>query len=1015
MVEWIISSSVLIVVIIILRFVLKGKISLRLQYALWSLVLVRLLLPVSIGNSSISIMNQVEQTTIYQETAQTVTEIQVPSDIIRDSELTYEEAKQAGNGTLHRVEGYPSDGEKGNLHTYSYWDSLQVVGTRILRIVWICGITAVGLWFVISNLRLLHSLKKSRTLLTSNHELPVYLSDVIDTPCLFGLFHPAIYLTSEAVESETTMRHAVEHELTHYYHKDNIWAILRSVCLAVHWYNPLVWVAAVLSRNDSELACDESTIRRLGENERVEYGRTLIRLTCEKRPALLNTATTMTGSGKSIKERIALIVKKPKMAIYTLVAVILIVALAVGCTFTGAKDEGGEIDAGLWPEDAVISCARFEYAGDKGGYKLITSEIAQFDSLRSMDLIPTEGDFAGDIVYRLILNWDGIIKDATEYTILVGKDSLSVNGKLYKADGYDFSKVLDYFEGKYQYFDYNLLFDDFGEIEISIPSQNVPDAVIDYAKDHVREIIDYLNECGGKPLEKDKQYTIKAARITNIEQINTGTAGLNDGINLYRLEYRLQPDYPENVPAPGGMIIEDGWITEWNSAGQPYLLLHYKDSGDETIWTPICVTNTEVIGIDYGTPEMLEKYGSKYTAVAMELYAKYQDQLEEEARSAPGTAIYELFDAAGNMTITLYLANEGACNAYAVTERWYAERFDVLMMGYEWMEIEMPNTAPSEYWLTAESSNGKKKMTFWSGDAGMIQYDDGSTTTYWVATPLYESSASIAYDIRREYDNLDVDFSRIAFYQSGSAEDAANKFVHSVYGSHKMNLAPGNWYGISEYAVINWDVREVSEDGTAVVGWFEYAFVPWDMESSGIWAGNTSLGTGKYEGMLTAYLEFVLEEQKDGYWLCIGLGTGGYQLPRNNILTGYITIEDGRVYLDEVEIITQEDAARIEELGLSYQRDLISGYYIYNEDEETIAYQLFDETVYRFVDIGQLYTSEEGLNYETISLEEFLAGSSYAANAAPNESDLPTGRIPYFVEVEGRTVISITEDFSYTI
>ena len=52
MVEWIVSSSVLIAVVILLRFVLKGKISLRLQYALWALVLVRLLVPVSFGDTA---------------------------------------------------------------------------------------------------------------------------------------------------------------------------------------------------------------------------------------------------------------------------------------------------------------------------------------------------------------------------------------------------------------------------------------------------------------------------------------------------------------------------------------------------------------------------------------------------------------------------------------------------------------------------------------------------------------------------------------------------------------------------------------------------------------------------------------------------------------------------------------------------------------------------------------------------------------------------------------------------
>ena len=337
MVEWIVSSSVLIAVVILLRFALKGKINLRLQYALWALVLVRLLVPVSFGDTALSVGN-LTQKAATSEPAQIVSalsEIELPK---MSYQAAYNEVAKEYADRGIKIEDMPLE-EYAETVDYEIMNKMQsdISIAEVVKIIWISGIVLVGVWFLISNLRLYRSLKKTRTLLTDSYALPVYLSNAIDTPCLFGLFHPAIYLTSEAIESEHTQRHAVEHELTHFRHKDNIWAILRSVCLAVHWFNPLVWYAAVLSRNDAELACDESTILRLGESERASYGRTLIHLTCEKRPALLNTATTMTGSGKSIKERIALIVKKPKMAGYTLAAVILITVFAVGCTFTGAS------------------------------------------------------------------------------------------------------------------------------------------------------------------------------------------------------------------------------------------------------------------------------------------------------------------------------------------------------------------------------------------------------------------------------------------------------------------------------------------------------------------------------------------------------------------------------------------------------------------------------------------------------------------------------------------------------
>lgn len=264
MVEWIVSSTVLIVVVILLRFALKGKISLRLQYALWTLVVVRLLVPVSFGGSAMSVENLTQKAADTEPArfVSTLSETELPR---MSYQAAYNEVAKEYADKGIQIEEMPLE-QYAETVDYEIMNKMNgdLSVAEVVKIVWICGIALVGIWFMLSNLRLLYSLKKSRTLLASDRELPVYLSDAIDTPCLFGLFHPAIYLTSEAVESETTLRHAVAHELTHYRHKDNIWAILRSVCLAIHWFNPLVWCAAVLSRNDAELACDESTILRLG-------------------------------------------------------------------------------------------------------------------------------------------------------------------------------------------------------------------------------------------------------------------------------------------------------------------------------------------------------------------------------------------------------------------------------------------------------------------------------------------------------------------------------------------------------------------------------------------------------------------------------------------------------------------------------------------------------------------------------------------------------------------------------
>ena len=337
MLEWIISSAVLIATVIALRFTLKGKISLRLQYLLWLPVLLRLLIPVNIGSAGLSIGNLMQRAA-ETETAQVVSALSDTKLPGKSYRVAYEEVAQEYAEKGIDIEELPVS----EYESVDYEIMARMSGSRsirdIIQIVWIVGIAAVGLVLIVSNIRFAVKLKKSRHRTEAQSGvLPVYISTDIDTPCLFGLFRPAIYLTEAAAADDSYLRHSLCHELTHYRHGDHIWGLLRGVCLALHWYNPLIWWAAALSRKDAELACDEATVKSLGESERAAYGRTLIEMTCEKRPALLLTATTMTGNGHSIRERITLLTKKPKTALVTLIAVLLVISLAAGCTFTGAN------------------------------------------------------------------------------------------------------------------------------------------------------------------------------------------------------------------------------------------------------------------------------------------------------------------------------------------------------------------------------------------------------------------------------------------------------------------------------------------------------------------------------------------------------------------------------------------------------------------------------------------------------------------------------------------------------
>ncbi|WP_294547016.1 M56 family metallopeptidase [uncultured Pseudoflavonifractor sp.] len=372
MTEILVTSSVLIVVIALLRLVLRGKISQRVQYALWLLVAVRLLVPVSFVSSPVSVMNAVEPVT---ETIQIGrTEQQIP----------------AGTGQIQNVTGGNSAPQTGAVAAPSQpqsGDTAQIQPAEpgvdpgtVLRWVWLAGAAAVGCWFLLSNLVFRRRLvRAARPLAGADCPLPVYVSAGAPSPCLSGLVRPGIYLTPDCPTEGSGLKHILAHELTHRRQGDQFWALIRCLCLAIYWFNPLVWLAAALSRRDCELSCDEGAIKLLGEGERTAYGRTLLSLvTTGSNPAeLLRTATTMSSGARGLRERIALIAKKPRRAAGVLAAALVVVAVAVGCTFTGAQPQEtlepsptGDIQSpspspteGTEPDNSAVLVDDFSYTG----------------------------------------------------------------------------------------------------------------------------------------------------------------------------------------------------------------------------------------------------------------------------------------------------------------------------------------------------------------------------------------------------------------------------------------------------------------------------------------------------------------------------------------------------------------------------------------------------------------------------------------------------------------------------
>jgi len=130
-----------------------------------------------------------------------------------------------------------------------------------------------------------------------------------------------------------------------------------------------------------------------------------------------------------------------------------------------------------------------------------------------------------------------------------------------------------------------------------------------------------------------------------------------------------------------------------------------------------------------------------------------------------------------------------------------------------------------------------------------------------------------------------------------------------------------------------------------------------------------------------------------------------------DLLVGYMVIEGDTLCFDEVEIVQPEDQERVAELGLN-ETDMPNGYIIINEKKAKVTYELTDEVIYTFTDVDNYFVKEAEGNrlYTTSEKAEFLKHLG-KLNSYPLEEQ----KIPYFIEVQDRKVISITEKFEYTI
>ena len=312
------TASVAIVFVLLLRLALK-KAPKVISYALWAVVLFRLLCPVSI-ESNFSLFGLLDAPTA--ESTDLTTSIEyVPENIVH---------------TEYPAVTLPVPGVSDNINEALPQGEEQLRADPlegpifIATYVWITGVLVMAAYSVVSYRRLRKKLLTA-SLLREN----IYLADEIASPFVMGLIRPKIYLPSDLEEREQA--YIIRHEQHHIRRGDHIVKALAFLALTIHWFNPLVWVAFICSNKDMEMSCDEAVVKKMGAGILADYTASLLSLATGKH--IIAGMPLAFGEGDT-KGRIRNLANWHKPAFWVvLVAVIACIALAVGLMTNPAEDD----------------------------------------------------------------------------------------------------------------------------------------------------------------------------------------------------------------------------------------------------------------------------------------------------------------------------------------------------------------------------------------------------------------------------------------------------------------------------------------------------------------------------------------------------------------------------------------------------------------------------------------------------------------------------------------------------
>lgn len=378
-----ISASWLILAVLVLRVVLK-KAPKWVMPLLWGVVALRLVCLFSI-ESALSLIPSAET---------------IPSEIVTETRepVLYEQATLdiVTNPTLPSAAEVPVGVSRQQAQ----------VDFNIYSVLWLAGMAALLVHALVSAGKLKRKLATA-ILLRDN----IYESEFVDSPFVFGVVKPNIYLPMHM--DEGTAAYVIAHEHAHLARRDHWWKVLGYLVLALHWFNPLVWVAYILFCRDIELACDEKVVKGLDGAARADYSQALLSCAAPKRAV---AACPLAFGEGNIKTRVKSALHYKKPAFWVAAAAVLAVVIVAVCFLTNPKSERGSL---VWAQKLnaadVASIELYVPAEGKARQykKLGTEEMAQavelINSSRGTYIEKPETVYGGLPVWFLLTMADGTV------------------------------------------------------------------------------------------------------------------------------------------------------------------------------------------------------------------------------------------------------------------------------------------------------------------------------------------------------------------------------------------------------------------------------------------------------------------------------------------------------------------------------------------------------------------------------------------------------------------------------